>query len=50
MATEQESDDEGKKDTDRFRRSLAQWLQENITADVAAAGQEGYDEGDNPRS
>ncbi len=47
MATEQEPDDEGKEDTDGFRRSLAQWLQENITADVVAAGQEGYDEGDN---
>ena len=30
-----------------FRRSLAHWLEEHLTADVVDAGQEGYDEGDN---
>ncbi|HXQ58662.1 MAG TPA: hypothetical protein VN799_01145, partial [Acidimicrobiales bacterium] len=30
-----------------FRRSLVQWLDEHLTADVIAAGQEGHDEGDN---
>ena len=34
-------------DVAAFRRSLAQWLGEHLTADVVAAGQEGYDEGDN---
>ncbi|HVC68841.1 MAG TPA: acyl-CoA dehydrogenase family protein [Acidimicrobiales bacterium] len=30
-----------------FRRSLALWLEEHLTADVVGAGREGYDEGDN---
>jgi alkylation response protein AidB-like acyl-CoA dehydrogenase len=47
MAMEQGADDEAETNLDRFRRSLAQWLSENLTPDVVAAGQEGYDEGDN---
>ncbi len=47
MATGQESDDEKQLRVETFRRSLSRWLDENISADVIAAGQEGYDEGDN---
>ena len=44
---EQGTDVEATADLDRFRRSLSRWLEENLTPDVIAAGQEGYDEGDN---
>jgi alkylation response protein AidB-like acyl-CoA dehydrogenase len=47
VVTEKDSGDEATMEIEEFRRSLAQWLTENITADVIAAGQEGYDEGDN---
>ncbi len=47
MSTGQDSDEEEKTGIDDFRRSLARWLNENITAEVVAAGQEGHDEGDN---
>src|ERR1700677_2788831 len=46
MATGQEAGDEEKTELDQFRRTLAQWLDEHITPDVVAAGQEGYDDGD----
>jgi alkylation response protein AidB-like acyl-CoA dehydrogenase len=45
--TEKEAVDGATMEIEEFRRSLAQWLNANITADVVAAGQEGYDEGDN---
>jgi len=34
-------------DVEQFRRSLARWLDENLTADVIAAGQEGIDDEEN---
>jgi alkylation response protein AidB-like acyl-CoA dehydrogenase len=47
MATEQQAGDEESRDLDGFRRALGRWLDEHITPDVIAAGQEGYDDGDN---
>jgi alkylation response protein AidB-like acyl-CoA dehydrogenase len=47
MSTEQGRGDGESEEVDEFRRSLARWLSENITADVVAAGQEGHDEGEN---
>jgi alkylation response protein AidB-like acyl-CoA dehydrogenase len=47
MAIEQTTDEESSRDLTGFRRSLAQWLQENLTAEIVAAGQEGLDEDDN---
>ncbi|HEY5250547.1 MAG TPA: acyl-CoA dehydrogenase family protein [Acidimicrobiales bacterium] len=47
MSNEDGRDDESSAELDEFRRSLAQWLSENVTPDVVAAGQHGYEEGDN---
>jgi hypothetical protein len=47
MAIEQTADHEESEDLTGFRRSLAQWLDDHLTPDVIAAGQEGYDEGEN---
>jgi hypothetical protein len=41
QAVDDENDEAG------FRRSLAQWLDENLTADVIAAGQDGHNDEDN---
>jgi len=40
MATEQQAGDEESRDLDGFRRALGRWLDEHITPDVIAAGQE----------
>ena len=47
MSNEDRQDDDSNEELDEFRRSLAQWLKENVTPDVVAAGQHGYEEGDN---
>jgi alkylation response protein AidB-like acyl-CoA dehydrogenase len=47
MSTEKDSDDGRSGDVDEFRRSLAQWLGEHLTADVITAGLQGPDQGDN---
>jgi len=47
MSSENDAVDAVNGDLDGFRQSLAQWLGEHLTPDVVAAGQEGYDEGDN---
>ncbi len=44
MATGDQPADTDAHDVGEFRRSLAQWLGEHLTADVIAAGQEGVDQ------
>jgi alkylation response protein AidB-like acyl-CoA dehydrogenase len=47
MSTPEPVGEQKSRSLDEFRRSLARWLDEHLTAEVIAAGQEGVDDDDN---